>query len=108
MFPAYLTVPQQNLGKGTPVKVRILGDMLSLGRDLAENLKAEIVAANREKRGATFIIPVGPVDQYPLLATMLNEERISCRDIVFIGMDEYLDENDAWLPADHPLSFRGY
>jgi glucosamine-6-phosphate deaminase len=108
MFPSYLAIPAQNLGTGTPVKVRILGDMMSLGLDLAENLKAEILAANREDRRATFIIPVGPVDQYPLLARMLNQERISCRNVVFIGMDEYLDEHDAWLPLDHPLSFRRY
>ncbi len=108
MFPQYLSVPAQELGRGTSVKVRILGDMLSLGRDLAEDIKAEIIAANQEGRGATFIIPVGPVDQYPLLAQMLNEARISCRNVLFIGMDEYLDEQDAWLPEDHPLSFRGY
>ncbi len=107
MFPDYLTVSAQDLGRGTPVKVRILGDMLSLGRDLAEVLKAEIVAANAERRDATFIIPVGPVDQYPILARMVNEERISCRNVVFIGMDEYLTDDEAWLPEDHPLSFRG-
>jgi glucosamine-6-phosphate deaminase len=108
MLPPYLSIAASELGRGTPVKIRILGDMLSLGRDLAENLKAEIIAANQERRDATFIIPVGPVDQYPLLARMLNEETISCRDVVFIGMDEYLDEQDTWLPEDHPLSFRGY
>jgi glucosamine-6-phosphate deaminase len=108
LFPAYLQVAAEDLGKGTPVKVRILGDMMSLGADLAEVLGAEIVAANREGRGATFIVPVGPVDHYPLLARMINEERISCRSVVFIGMDEYLTDDDAWVPTDHPLSFRGY
>lgn len=108
MFPPYLTISAQELGRGTPVKVRILGDMLSLGQDLAQSLKAEIIAANQQGRGATFIIPVGPVDQYPLLARMLNEEKISCRHVVFIGMDEYLDDHDVWLPEAHPLSFRGY
>jgi glucosamine-6-phosphate deaminase len=107
-FPDYLNVPAEALGQGTPVQVRILGDLLSLGRDLAESMKAELLRAHRTGRGATFIIPVGPVDQYPLLARMLNEERISCRNVVFIGMDEYLDEQDAWLAEDHPLSFRGY
>jgi glucosamine-6-phosphate deaminase len=108
VFPDYLTVAAADLGKGTPVKVRILSDMASLGRDLAEALKAEIVAANREGRGATFIIPVGPVEQYPLLARMLNEEKISCRNVLFIGMDEYLTDGDAWVPEGHPLSFRAY
>jgi len=108
MFPEYLRVAAEDLGKGTTVKVRILGDLMSLGQDLAEVLQGEIVKANRENRGATFIIPVGPVDHYPILARMLNAERISCRNVVFIGMDEYLTDDDAWVPEDHPLSFRAY
>jgi len=108
MLPEYLEVSPDDLGQGTPVKVRILGDMASVGLDLAEALKGEIVAANREGRGATLIIPVGPVEQYPLLARMLNEERISCRNVVFIGMDEYLTDDDAWVPETHLLSFRAY
>ncbi len=108
MFPDYLSITAEELGRDTPVKVRVLGDMLSLGRDLAETLKAELVTANREGRPATFIIPVGPVDQYPLLAAMLNQEKISCRNVVFIGMDEDLDDDGAWRPVTHPLSFRGY
>src|ERR1035438_9636795 len=87
MYPEYLRVAAADLGTPTPVKVRILGDMASIGLDLAEMLKAEIVAANRDGRDATLIIPVGPVEQYPILARMLNEERISCRNVVFIGMD---------------------
>jgi glucosamine-6-phosphate deaminase len=107
MLPAYLSITAEKLGSGTPVKVRVSGDLSSVGRDMAENLKAEIIAAHQEGRGATFIIPVGPVDPYPYLARMLNAGKISCRNVVFIGMDEYLDEQDAWLPEDHPLSFRG-
>jgi glucosamine-6-phosphate deaminase len=107
-FPDYLNVTAEDLGKGTPVKVRVLGDMMSLGLDLAQVLKAEIVSAQREGRGATFIIPVGPVDQYPLLARMLNQEKIPCHHVVFIGMDEYLAGDDQWVPEDHPLSFRDY
>jgi glucosamine-6-phosphate deaminase len=108
MLPDYLSVAAADLGKGTPVKIRILGDLMSLGLDLAEALKAEIVAANREGRGATLIVPVGPVEQYPILARLLNEERISCRNVVFIGMDEYLTDDDTWVPETHLLSFRAY
>ena len=107
-FPDYLSVPAEALGKGTPVRVRVLGDMASIARDIAENMFAEILAARQQGRGATFIVPVGPVDQYPILARALNAERISCRNIVFIGMDEYLTDDGAWLPENHPLSFRGY
>jgi glucosamine-6-phosphate deaminase len=107
-LPEYLSIATTDLGKGTPVKVRVLGDMASIGHDLAEVMKAEIVAANREHRGATLIVPVGPVEQYPILARMLKEERISCRNAVFIGMDEYLTDDDQWVPESHVLSFRAY
>lgn len=108
LLPDYLSVPAEQLGAGTPVKVLRAGDMMNMARVLAEQMKAEIVSANKQGRGATFIIPVGPVDQYPLLAEMLNSEGISCRDIVFIGMDEYLGDDGLWIPMEHPLSFRGY
>jgi glucosamine-6-phosphate deaminase len=55
-----------------------------------------------------LIVPVGPVDQFPILAAMLNKQKIPCRDTVFINMDEYLTEEDRWVPEDHPLSFRAY
>lgn len=107
-LPGYLAVPAEQLGAGTPVKVRLAGDMMDLARILARDLRAEIVSANEQGRNATFIIPVGPVDQYPLLADMLNRERISCQNAVFIGMDEYLGEDGLCIPPEHPLSFRGY
>ncbi len=107
-FPNYLSIPAAELGKQTGVQVRILSDMMALAADLAAAIREEILRANAEGHGATLIVPVGPVDQYPLLALMLNEENISCHNVIFIGMDEYLDENGNWLPLDHPLSFRGY
>lgn len=108
MIPHYLTIPATELGKGTPVQVRVLGDMASLGDDFARTLLAEIRAAQAAGRGGTFIVPVGPVDQFPILARLVNEARLSLRDVVFINMDEYLTDDDAWVPAAHPLSFRGY
>ncbi len=107
-FPEYLRVPAADLGKGTVVRVRVLGDMASIARDLAESLRFEIVSANQQGRGSTFIVPVGPVDHYPILARAINSERLSCRNVVFIGMDEYLTDGDNWIPETHPLSFRGF
>lgn len=104
MFPDYLKIPAADLGKGTPVKVRILGDMPSIGRAVAEDMRDEIL----RNTAATLIVPVGPVDQYPLLAEMINRQRINCRNVVFINMDEYLTDDDQFIPLDHPLSFRGF
>jgi len=108
MLPAYLKVTGEELGRGTSVKVRVLGDAASLAQDMAEAMLAEIQSSHSQGRGATLIVPVGPVDQFPLLARMVNERRVSLRDTVFINMDEYLTDDDQWVPLDHPLSFRGY
>ena len=108
MLPDYLTIPASKLGQGQPVKLRIKGDAASIAQDMAEAMFEEIRRAEKESRGATLIIPVGPVDQYPILARMLNEQNVSCRETMFINMDEYLIEDDQWLPEDHPLSFRSF
>lgn len=108
MYPSYLSISRHDLGQNQPVRVRTTGDMAAVALDLAHAMRDEIVQARRAGRAATLIIPVGPVDQFPVLAKLLNEEKISCRDTVFINMDEYLTADDQYVPASHPLSFRGY
>src|SRR5581483_2363028 len=108
MLPAFLNISASELGAGQPVKVRVFGDMASIAHDCAGAILEEILQAQRTGRGATFIVPVGPVDQFPILARLINERKISCRDVVFINMDEYVGEDRQWIPEDHPLSFRAY
>jgi glucosamine-6-phosphate deaminase len=107
-FPPYLSIPPERLGEGQPVQVRIGADAEALADDMARAMAEVIRAGNAHGRGATLIVPVGPVDQFPVLARLINVERLSCRSTVFINMDEYLTDEDEWLPADHPLSFRAF
>ncbi|NUQ63789.1 MAG: glucosamine-6-phosphate isomerase [Pirellulales bacterium] len=108
LLPDYLSVSPERLGEGTPVKVRILGDMASIAQDMAETMLQAFHEAKEQRRGATLIIPVGPVDQFPVLAEIINRRRFDCRDAMLINMDEYLAPEDRWVDIDHPLSFRGY
>jgi len=107
-FPDYLRVSAADLGKRQSVKVRVLGDAASLAKDLAEAILTEIREGESSGRGATLIIPVGPVDQFPLLARLINEQKLSCRNSAFINMDEYLTDDNLWISRDHPLCFRGF
>src|SRR5207249_7794565 len=75
-FPDYLTISAADLGRGQPVKVRVKGDLISLAQDLAEVILDEIRQGESSGRGATLLVPVGPVDQYPILARLLNEQRV--------------------------------
>lgn len=107
-LPGYLDVPAERLGVGTQVKVRTLGDPAALAKDMAATMLREAAAAARDGHAATFIIPVGPVDQFAILAELINQQRADWRDVCLINMDEYLTDDDRWIGADHPLSFRGF
>jgi len=104
LFPEYLLIQRQKLGEGSGVRLRVVGDMQDLARDMAAVMFDEI----KRKPDSTWIVPVGPVDQFPILAEMINTQRLDCHDLCLINMDEYLTDDDQWIPADHPLSFRGY
>jgi glucosamine-6-phosphate deaminase len=107
-MPAYLDVEADQLGRGTPVKVRVLGDMNSLAQDMAQAMLNEMRRGAESGKPATLIVPVGPVDEYSVLAEMINRNRLDCRDVVLINMDEYVDERDEPIDPSHPLSFRGF
>lgn len=49
--------------------------------------------------------PIGPTEQLPIVAKIINELQIDVRDGHFWAMDEWLDENDNPVGIDHPLSF---
>ncbi len=108
LFPGYLSIDADALGAGQPVPLHIVSDPAELARIMARDIRDLIREVHGSGRGPTFIIPVGPVDQFPILADLINQERLSLRDVVFINMDEYLTDDEAWLPVDHPLSFRGF
>ena len=94
-------------------------DLLSLTRDgfqvrfyetledfyLAEAL--EYIGAWREAtpdRPAGICGPVGPTEQLPLVARLVNELDLDLTHAHFWGMDEWT-ENGAPVSTDHPLSF---
>ena len=108
IMPDYLQVPAEQLGQGSGVTVRIAGDMQDLARVMAQEMFDVVAAARREGRRPTLIVPVGPVDQFPLLAELINQRRDDWRDVMFINMDEYLTDDDRWVALEHPLGFRGY
>jgi glucosamine-6-phosphate deaminase len=107
-LPAYLSIPPDEIGRGSPVKFRVRGDMDDIAQHMARAILDVITDADGAGRPATLILPVGPVDQFPVLADMINQQRRDLRDVMIINMDEYLTDEDQWIDVDHPLSFRGY
>jgi len=78
-----------------------------LPRHFARSIADEIKAANAADRPTRLILPVGPTKQYPLLADIIRDEQISLQNCYLFFMDEYADDQQRALSADHPLSFKG-
>ena len=49
--------------------------------------------------------PIGPTEQLPLVARLVNELRVDLSAAHFWGMDEWLGEDGKEVPIAHPLSF---
>ena len=49
--------------------------------------------------------PIGPTEQLPLVARLVNELDLNVKDAHFWGMDEWVDDDGVPVPTSHPLSF---
>src|SRR5277367_5591701 len=49
--------------------------------------------------------PIGPTEQLPLVARIINDLQLDVRDGHFWGMDEWVQDGSA-VTIDHPLSFQ--
>lgn len=74
---------------------------------LAEAL--EYIAAwkqSTEDNPAGICGPIGPTEQLPLVARLVNDLNLNLRSAHFWGMDEWFDTaTDKEVPVTHPLSF---
>lgn len=108
LYPDYLRVPPADLGKGTSVSVSVVKGMDEIAEAVAAEMLKVVEESFADGRKPTLIIPVGPVDQFPVLAQIINRRKLDWREVVLINMDEYLTDDDQWVPQNHPLGFRAY
>ncbi len=105
---AALGVAEDALGEGSSISLTVVAD----GPELTQRFAADLLNEYRAARAAgrdkvVFILPVGPVGQYDLLARRCNESGESLGDLVAINMDEYLSpDGRALIAMDDALSFR--
>lgn len=104
----YTYTKEELLNKGAKLPVIVMEDNAAVFQSMAEEMTEEIKKNNAEGKKTVFICPVGPVGQYPYFVEMVNQEKISLKNVWFINMDEYLDDDKKWVPETHPLSFRGF
>ncbi|MGH9469297.1 MAG: 6-phosphogluconolactonase [Terriglobia bacterium] len=103
-----LSMPVDDLLRQARVGYRLFSDATALIEHFAESMANELRANNQRGEPTRWILPVGPVKQYPRLVEISNRERISWKNVFTFQMDEFLDWQGRPLPLDHPLSFEGF
>jgi hypothetical protein len=104
----YYQISAADLGKEAKIPILKLGDSAEVFYELAMIMIREIRKNNEAGRQTVFICPVGPVGQYPIFVRLVNQEKVSLKNVWFFNMDEYLQENGEWIDSEHILSFRGF
>lgn len=88
------------------IPIDIYPDKESTFKSMAELMVTTIEENHRQGKKTLFIVPLGPVGQYPYFVEMVNRKRISLHDVTFINMDEYMTSPTELIDAEHRLSFR--
>lgn len=103
----YYHLPSERLSEGN-IPVKHLGDSGEVFYEMALDMIEEIEKNNKLGAQTVFIVPVGPVGQYPIFVRLVNERRLSLKNVWFFNMDEYLDDDKNYIEKSDKLSFRGF
>ena len=94
MNHAYYQYNKEQLLKNPRLPLICMPDNATVFQAMAKEMFQAIEENNQAGKKTVFICPVGPVGQYPYFVERVNSEKISLKNVWFINMDEYLDEND--------------
>jgi len=102
-------IPYDELVDHPELKIpfRLCVDSNEMGWMMARELVDEIKVHNANRERTRAIIPCGPSCWYEPFTTLVNQERVSLKNLVVFHMDECLDWQGRELPRSHPYSFRG-
>lgn len=104
----YYYYTKEELLNAPKLPLIVMEDNKMVFQDIAKEMVDEIKRKNNLGEKTVFICPVGPIGQYPYFVSLVNENNIGLKNVWFINMDEYLDEEKQWIPMEHTLSFRGF
>ncbi len=108
MDHSFFQISEEALGQGAKIPLLKLGDSGEVFYEIAKEMTDIIKENNAQGKHTVFICPVGPVGQYPIFVRLVNEERISLKNVWFINMDEYLNDDETYIDENSKLSFHGF
>lgn len=105
---SYFQISAEDLGKDAKVELVKCGDSGEVFYEIAQEMLNMIKEHNAAGKTTVFICPVGPVGQYPIFVRLVNEQKVSLKNVWFINMDEYLNDDETYIAENSPLSFHGF
>ena len=102
----YYSYSMEELAKESKIPVFAKSSSEEVFRLMADIMADTIVEHNKEGKNTVFIVPVGPVGQYPFFVERVNKERISLKNVYFFNMDEYMVDENTCIDENDRLSFR--
>ncbi len=89
------------------VKCKIVKEEWEVYFDMALTMLEEIQEHNARNEDTVMIVPVGPTQQYPILAEMVNRLGVSLERVHFFNMDEYMWDSKTVIDEADEMSFHG-
>jgi glucosamine-6-phosphate deaminase len=90
------------------VPIKILNTPDDVHRWVAQDMAGEVRRNNAEGKKTNWVLPCGPIGQYPHFIKIINEEKISLKNLEIFHMDNFLDWQARPLPLDHPFNLEGW
>ena len=103
-----LALGAQDIIESAPCELEIAPNNDALITSIADSMLLDFKEISAQGKNPVFIVPVGPVGQYDIIARRARTENIDLSKLVLLGMDEYLRPDGQWILEDDPLSFRGH
>ena len=92
---------------GNPnLKIKVIEKKKDFYDAFAKDLVDRIEQAKEDDRQFVAIVPVGPVPQYAIAASIINERKINLDHVHFFNMDEYADQDGNTAPITWEGSFQ--
>ena len=106
----WCSVPSDALVNHPDLRVpfTVAEDSAEMGQLMAREFADGIALANAEGRMYRAIVPCGPKSWYAPFAQMVNERRISLRNVEIFHMDECLDWEGNELAEKDPYNFKTF
>jgi glucosamine-6-phosphate deaminase len=104
----YFNISEDEILNNDRIKVYLVENKTDIYDEIARVMANKLKENNQKGNITSFILPVGPKGQYRKFVRICNMENISCKNLITINMDEYLDDNDNLISEDSPISFRGF